>query len=424
MVSNARLISIFLGLALTLLFGAALLGPYIGWPGRGIESRALRMELGSFATLEGWQDDNLLPAFAAFLRSCDRMNEMPPERLMGRSIKSGVLTELYGHVSDWQEVCAVASVVDGAHAAEIRTYFESLFIPVRIYDDKEDEGLFTGYYEPQLRGSRIPTKTYSVPLLTRPDDLISVDLSQFRSDLKGERLAGKIIKKSLVPYGSRAAIESTLQKDQALVWVDNAVDAFFLHIQGSGRVVLDTGEIMRVGYSASNGHPYTAIGRVLIERGALNQEEVSMQTIRTWLEAHPGDAREIMNSNASYVFFQALDSSDPALGPVGAQNVSLTSGRSLAVDLRFHALGAPVWVAGLKPVPLAGAGISGEVPFRQLMVMQDTGGAIRGVGRADIFWGFGPEAGALAGRMKHRGSLTILIPKRLAATVNQPRTAQ
>ncbi len=416
MTSHARLFSCVLGLIIVALFGVALIGSYQGRSGRVADTGPLLIEAGTFSALEGWQDDDPVAAFAAFLRSCDRLSMVPPERFVGRSIRSENLQKLYGRASDWQEVCAVADMIEGDSAVAVRTYFESLFIPVRIYREGDQEGLFTGYYEPLLRGSRVPTARYSVPLLKHPDDLVSVDLGQFRDELKGERLAGKVVQNRLVPYASRAVIDANAQEAPAgvLVWVDDVVDAFFLQIQGGGRVVFEDGEVMRVGYAASNGHPYTAIGKVLLDQGALSREKMSMQAIRSWLEAHPEDAREIMNANASYVFFQAFDLSDPALGPPGAQNVSLTPGRSLAVDRRYHALGVPVWVEGLKPAPHAAAGMPSAVPFRQMMVMQDTGGAIRGVGRADVFWGFGVEAAAVAGPMKHQGRFTVLIPKRLA----------
>ncbi len=427
MTRTARSFGVFSALILVFLFGAALVGSYFGRPNPQLGAGSVYIKLGTFSKLEGWRDDDPIPAFAAFLRSCDQVNALPPERVMGRMIKSERLQQLYGHVSDWREVCAVADMIDGVNPAAIRTYFESLFIPVRITQSGEREGLFTGYYEPQLRGGLVRTDRYSVPLFKRPEDLISVDLGLFREELKGERLAGKIIQNRLAPYGSRAAIESQAlaRGEDVLVWVDDAIDAFFLQIQGGGRVILDDGAVMRVGYAASNGHPYTAIGKVLIDQGAISREEMSMQAIRAWLKAHPRDARALMNANASYVFFRAFDLADPALGPPGAQNAQLTPGRSLAVDRRFHALGAPVWVEGVKPVPEPARAKEApvETPFRRLMVMQDTGGAIRGVGRADVFWGFSGEAAAVAGLMKHQGRFTVLIPKRLAAQVTAPQTA-
>jgi len=400
---------------IAVLWGAALYGAY-----SSAHKGEVRIETLSFDALAGWGEDDPTPAFAAFLRSCDQVNKAPPENLMGRSIRPAAVQTLYGHVSDWQEVCAVAALVDGARAPSVRSYFESFFIPVRIDTQAERDGLLTGYYEPQLHGSRTPSARYHVALRRRPADLITVDLGQFRTALRGERLSGKVVDHRLVPYAPRAVLDAAAAPRDAVVWVDDPVDAFFLHIQGGGRVVLDDGAVMRVGYAASNGRPYTAIGKILIQRGAVSKADMSMQAIRAWLEAHPQEAGGLLNANASYVFFRELKLTDPALGPPGAQGALLTPGRSVAVDRRFHALGAPVWVEGTAPLPFGEDGSRTEAPFQRLMVMQDTGGAIRGVMRADIFWGFGAAAESVAGRMKHRGRLTVLIPKHLAARAGTP----
>ncbi|HEX2162830.1 MAG TPA: MltA domain-containing protein, partial [Thermoanaerobaculia bacterium] len=317
-----------------------------------------------------------------------------------------------GTVADWREVCAAASVPPGAAAA--RAFFAERFLPVAATDRGDAVGLFTGYYEPTLHGSRRRHGDFTVPLYTRPPELVEVDLGAFRDELSGQRLAGRVADDRLVPFADRAAIEEGALDGRGLelVWVDDPVDAFFLHVQGSGQVVLEDGATLRVGYAAQNGHPYVAIGRVLVERGAMALDEVSMQSLRAWLEAHPEEAAEVMAANPSYVFFRRLGGE----GPLGAQGVALTPGRSLAVDRSFHALGVPVWLAGSAPSPAPG---EPDRPLRRLLVAQDTGGAIRGPVRGDVFWGPGDEAAEIAGRMKHPGRMWLLLPRELAARVGE-----
>jgi membrane-bound lytic murein transglycosylase A len=333
----------------------------------------------TFADLPGWKEDDPSAALAAFLRSCRRLRSEP----------------------DWRPVCDAA-----AQAGSARTFFESNFQPFVVSAGNDPEGLFTGYYEPLLQGSRKRSDRYRVPLYVRPPDLVMVDLGDFREELKGQRIAGRVEEGDLVPYPDRTAIEegALSGRDLELVWVDDPVDAFFLQIQGSGRVRLDDGSEMRVGYAAQNGHPYFAIGRDLVERGAMPKEEVSMQSIRGWLEQNPDLADGVMARNASYVFFEELKGE----GPLGAQGVALTPGRSLAVDLKHWTLGAPVWLDTRAPSPRAG---EPDRRLRRLMIAQDTGGAIRGVVRGDVFWGHGEEAAEIAGRMKHPGKMWVLLPR-------------
>ena len=229
-----------------------------------------------------------------------------------------------------------------------------------------------------------------------------VQLGEFRDDLKGRRIAGRVIDGKLKPYESREQIVAGNwpHNQEVLVWVDDPVDAFFVQIQGSGVVQLNDGNVMRIGYAGQNGHVYYAIGRELIERGELTKEEVSLQTIRAWLEKNPAQADEIMNTNASYVFFRELDGE----GPLGGEGVALTAGRSLAIDRSLISYGVPVWT-DIEP-PSASVG-----KIQRLMVAQDTGGAIRGAVRGDVFWGFGERAEAIAGPMKSRGQYWILLPR-------------
>jgi membrane-bound lytic murein transglycosylase A len=286
------------------------------------------------------------------------------------------------------------------------SFFETHFEPFAVTNRGEPEGLFTGYYEPTLDGSRVRTERFSVPLYGRPPELLTVDLGRFREEWRGERLAGRLEGAAVVPFADRRAIHRGALAGRRLevLWVDDPVDAFFLEIQGSGRVRLPDGEEVRVGYAGQNGHPYTAIGRVLVERGALPRQAVSLQSIRRWLEDHPQWARDLLERNASYVFFRILDGD----GPRGAQGVVLSPGRSLAVDRRFLPLGAPVWLTTTVPGPAQG---TPEEPFRRLLVTQDTGGAIRGPVRGDVFFGPGEEAAWRAGHLKRPGRLWLLLPR-------------
>lgn len=349
----------------------------------------------AFSALPGWADDRHDEAAAALRRSCDRLAGLPGSRSLGAD-------GLAGTIADWRPLCRALAPPLGP--AEARAFFERWFVPHRT----DRDGLFTGYYEPTLAAARQPSAVYATPLHARPDDLVSVALGDFRTALDGERIAGRVVDGRLRPYPSRREIAAGGLDGRGLeiAWVADPVDAFFLHIQGSGRLALDDGTVMRVGYDGQNGHPYEAIGRVLVREGALSREAVSMQSIRAWLAAHPDEAGRVMNANASYVFFRRLDGD----GPVGTQGAVLTPRRSLAVDRRFVPLSVPVWLDTAAPTPDG----AGTTAFRRLMVAQDTGGAIRGPVRGDVFWGAGDDAAAVAGRMNGRGRVWLLLPRPLA----------
>ena len=340
----------------------------------------------SFADLPGWNTDIHTPALVAFMKSC------PP--MVRRGVRG------YGDVAVWREICKQARTVAANDHQGARRFFERNFYPAAVTGNDGPTGLITGYYEPELRGARQRSGPFNVPLHVRPPDLVTVSLGRFRDDLKGKQIAGRVVRGRLVPYPDRAGIERGALKNRKLelVWVDSAADAFFLHIQGSGRIRLPDGSIMRVGYAGTNGHPYTAIGRELIARGAVPREKISMQAIRGWLAANPADGARLMRTNKSYVFFRELTGD----GPLGAQGVVLTPERSLAVDRRLLPLGLPVWLDTAEP---------DGTPFRRLMVAQDTGGAIRGAVRADVFWGPGARAADRAGKMKSPGRYWFLIPR-------------
>ena len=284
-----------------------------------------------------------------------------------------------------------------------RKFFEIWFQPYQASGQNGPTGLFTGYYEAHLHGARKRDNTYRFPLYRRPPDLVSVDLGKFRDTLKGERVAGVVVDGRLAPYADREAIARGAldRRGLELLWVDSAVDAFFLHIQGSGRVTMSDGGVVRVGYDGANGQPYRAIGRDLVDNGAIPADRISMQTIRAWLAAHPGRAQAMMARNRSYIFFRTLQGD----GPIGALGVALTPGRSLAVDRRFIPLGVPVWLDATDP-------LSATTPLRRLLIAQDTGGAIRGPVRGDMFWGHGADAASRAGQMKSHGRYFLLLPRR------------
>jgi membrane-bound lytic murein transglycosylase A len=366
----------------------------------------LRLSAVEFGTLEGWTTTDPRPALTAFQRSCGSLLALDAGAALGGAGYAGT-------AADWRPVCERAAAVPAGDEAAVRRFFETEFAPYRVSRGAVPEGLFTGYYEPLLQGSRTRHGAYQTPLHGVPSDLVTVDLGQFREALRGQRLAGRINGNALVPYPSRAEIvRSGLPQAEALVYVDDPVDAFFLQIQGSGRVVLDDGTTLRAAYAGQNGHPYTAIGAALIQMGALTRENVSMQSIRAWLAANPAERDSLMNRNASYVFFTAAPLGDPSVGANGAQGVPLTPRGSVAVDPSFHPYGVPLFVEGTAP------NAEGTLPdprLDQLLIAQDTGGAIRGAVRGDVYWGFGDEAGAIAGRMRTTGTLAVLVPRAVAA---------
>lgn len=355
----------------------------------------------SFADLSGWEADPLSQALPAVLGSCIGK---PREGSGG-----GLGALLAASPGVWRELCGRAAAIPPGDDRAVRGFLEENFAPWQITNHGERAGLFTGYYEPELRGARRRKAPFVHPVYLAPRDQLVVDLGDFKRDLAGRKITGMMRGGTFRPYWDRAEIERGALAGRGLemLWVEDPVALFFLQIQGSGRVVLADGEIVRIGYAGQNGHDYTAIGKVLIERGELSREEVSLQTIRHWLRTHPDEADEVMSANRSYVFFRVLPGA-----PVGASGVELTPGRSLAVDTRFLPFGLPLWLDATLP-PLPDLGRMAEAPLRRLVVAQDRGGAIKGPVRGDLFWGAGAEAEAIAGRMKQPGRLWLLWPKAL-----------
>lgn len=332
--------------------------------------------------VDGWFDDNLTAAFAAFLRGCKAI----------------------GKRERWQMVCEQAATIDKSDELLVRTFFEVHFQPYQVQnEDGSTAGLITGYYGPELHGSRTQTETYRYPLYRQPEDLLIVDLDEVYPELGQYRLRGRVVGNRVVPYFERSEIDngSDPLQGEELFWVADPVELFFLHIQGSGLVSLTDGGKVMVNYANQNGHPYRSIGKILLDRNAMTRDQMSMQNIRRWVEQNPEAGKQLLAENPSYVFFRELP--EDYQSPPGALGVPLTERRSLAVDPRTIPLGAPVFISTSFPG-------TGE-PLQQLMVAQDTGGAIKGQVRADFFWGMGNDAGKIAGRMKQDGFLWVLLPK-------------
>lgn len=338
-----------------------------------------------WSEVPAWATASFVPSLRAFIAGCSRASSRTP----------------------WQGACAEARALAPDSEQAARKFFETRFAAFRVIaPDGRDEGLITGYYEPILKGRRAPEAGFRFPVYGVPEDLVVVDLAELHPELRNLRLRGRLQGGRLVPYYSRAEIESSPARIAArpLVWVADAVDLFFLQVQGSGQVEFASGERVRLGFADQNGHPYRSLGRLLIDRGDLKPGEASMQAIKAWAAAHPEKLQAAMNANPSYVFFRELPPpKDPLDGPPGALGVPLTPGYSIAVDPRYIPLGAPVFLQTTHPLS--------DRPLERLAMAQDTGGAIRGAVRADFFWGTGEGAGAEAGRMQQQGRLWLLWPR-------------
>jgi membrane-bound lytic murein transglycosylase A len=370
-------------------------------PAPGIGARV------DWSALPGWESEQHAAAWPALTANCQKM----PAR-----------------DARWRGICQDAALFGEPGDDIARAFFETRFAPYAVHNDQGGiDGLITGYYEPLLHGSRVRSARYRYPIYQRPDDLLVVDLGALYPELAGRPVRGRLQGKRVVPYFSRAEITAGQGVSNAasaggagaangggadrlrgneLLWVDDPVALFFLQVQGSGRVQLPDGALLRVGYADQNGHPYQSIGARLIAMGALKREEVNLDSIRAWLSAHPDEAEDLLNSNPSFVFFALREAPTDATldGPLGSLGVPLTAERSAAVDPSFVALGSPVWLDTSLP---------GEEPrpFRRLLIAQDTGGAIKGAVRADVFFGHGAQAEYLAGHMKQPGRIFVLLPQ-------------
>jgi membrane-bound lytic murein transglycosylase A len=338
-----------------------------------------------WAVLPDWATEDHAGALPALLLSCGALRSQP----------------------EWQSACAAAALVPKNDATAARRFFEAQFTPYAVRSPEGSaNGTVTGYYEPLLSGSRTPGPNYRYPVYGVPDDLLSVELGDQFPELKGKRVRGRLQGRKVVPYYTRAEIErgEAAVRGREILWVADAVELFFLQVQGSGRVMLPDGQMVRLGYAEHNGHPYRSIGRVLIERGELTADKASMQGIKQWGRENPDLLPLLLQQNPAYVFFRELPANEP--GPIGTLGVALTPGRSIAVDPGALPLGAPVFLSATWPLS--------SRPLNRLVLAQDTGSAIKGAVRADFFWGYGEEAGALAGRMRQDARLWLLYPKGFA----------
>jgi len=338
--------------------------------------------------LPDWQTADLAPSWPALLQSCRVLKSKPY----------------------WQEICSSAEQTGTTDSTALHAFYETWFTPFQVRNpDGSEQGMITGYYEPKLYGSRTRTTRFRYPVYATPDDLVTIELGEEYPQLKGMRLRGRLQGKRVIPYYSRAEIEAKSAsptdtdalKARELFWVDDAIELFFLQVEGSGRIELPDGKMLKIGYADQNGHPYVSIGKKLVEAGELKLEEASMQGIKMWAGKNPDKLPALLAQNPSYVFFREMPESLTA--PLGALGVPLTDEYSLAVDARTIPLGAPVFLSTTFP--------SDNAPLNRLMLAQDTGGAIKGAVRADFFWGFGENAAAQAGKMKQQGRLWVLFPK-------------
>jgi membrane-bound lytic murein transglycosylase A len=348
-------------------------------PALALNLRNVRVEPLTFSMLDGWKDDNHAVAFDTFLKSCRAI-------LAGtRAMRSA--RPFYGALF---KVCERAVAAGHLDRDQARAFFEDNFKPVRLTPAGQAAGFFTGYYETEVDGSRFPSDEYTIPIYTAPADTVKKHQGKVFADLDRTRIED----------GALAG------KDLEICYVRNPVDAFFAQIQGSTRVKLDNGKLLRLNYIASNGMPYTPVGKFLIDRGIVSKEEMSLDKIRDFMEANPEEGKELRRKNRSFVFFQEtlLTVSDEC---VGAQGVPLTPERSLAVDKRVHIYGTPIWVDAELPIESE----KPETKFRHLLFAQDTGAAIVGPARADIYFGHGEEISHIAGRIKQNGQFVMLAPK-------------
>ncbi len=348
----------------------------------------LRYEAAGWSDLPGWKSDDIAAAWPALLISC-RAPRMAPV---------------------WSGFCSAAQAVDATDASAQRALVEARLKPWHVItlsqdgrNERRDQGTVTGYYEPVVNGARKRGGVFQTPLYAVPDDLLVIDLGDLYPQLKGERIRGRLQGKRVTPYPDREHLaDGKLLAGKELVWLDSAQDAFFLQIQGSGRVRLPDGSAVRLSFADVNGQPYRSIGKYLVDHGEMTVEQAALPNLKLWLAAHPERQAEIFNANPSVVFFKEEQLGDPSIGPKGALGYPLTAGRSVAIDQRQLPLGAPLYLATKHPLT--------HQPLARLVFGQDTGGAIRGALRADFFWGLGSEAGEAAGAMREQGSFWLLWP--------------
>jgi membrane-bound lytic murein transglycosylase A len=371
-----------LGFGLGLGLGLGLIASAPAFSAENLKLRSAQAETLAFASLDGWKDDDQAEAYGAYLKSCAAILQGTKAMRRARPV--------YGALF---EVCTRAKAAGPLERDQARIFFENNFNPVRITPHGKTDGFFTGYYETEVEGSRFPSSEFTVPMYAAPAETVKKRASKVFAHLdRGKIEDGAIAGKGL-----------------EICWVKNPVDAFFAQIQGSTRVKLDSGNMLRLNYVASNGQPYTPVGKYLIDRGIVSKEDMSMDRIKDWMEANPDEGKDLRRKNRSFVFFQEtkLGVQDEC---IGAQGIPLTPGRSLAVDKKIHVYGTPIWISAELPIESE----KPDTKFRRLLVAQDTGSAIVGPARADIYFGHGEEISHVAGRIKQHGQFVMLVPRSVA----------
>lgn len=354
-----------------------------------------------FADLADWKADRLTEALPALRRSCKRILALDPEKQIGTDAVPMT-------AADWRDGCGALTAADDDFTT--RSALETYFTPMLASNRGVEEGLFTGYFEAELQGADAPDEIYRYPIYKRPPDHVIADLGKFDDELKGRRIVGRVDGGRFVPYPDRGSLEQSHLpgKGLELFWAKDRIDVFLLQVQGSGRVILRDGSVRRIGFDGHNGRPYKSIGRVLIDRGELEAHQASWDGIRGWIERNPNEATALLAENPRFIFFREIDGE----GPIGAEGLALTPGRSIAVDRKFLPMGVPLWLETNWPSEK-------DKPLNRLMVAQDTGGAIKGPVRGDFFWGYGAEALKYAGRMKSSGRYYLLLPNAVAGRLGR-----
>ncbi len=359
----------------------------------------------SFSQLPGWENISMKQSLNAFRLSCKTFLKQDPEKWVGNQ-------QIPIQVKDWQPACRAAMSIDKPSHHNAKRFFSTWFTPVEFYQGKPMHGLFTGYYMPLLHGSTKKTARYHVPVYGLPSNLITANLSLFKPELKNKRIIGRVVNQTLAPFYTREEINAGAIDKTApvLFWIDSPIDRVFLEIEGSGVVDLTDGTRIYVGYAGENGAPYTSIASVLIKQGILTKNTASSQNIKQYLTTHPKDIDPVLNQNKSFIFFHQLKTN----AALGAQGVGLTPGYSLAVDPSWIPYGTPTWLSTTIPVEHN----NDKTVMNRLMIAQDTGGAIRGTVRGDVFWGAGEKATYLANHMQSQGRYWLLLPRHLIKSID------
>ncbi|CAI3947297.1 murein transglycosylase A [Commensalibacter communis] len=374
----------------------------------------------SYQNLSGWDKENYGQLLTLFRQNCQYLEKLPPNRHLG-----GVQGLFGGQTQDWLQSCNAANAVNVADPAQAKQFFETWLQPYQ-YTINGTTGKVTGYYEPDVEGSTVRTDVYKVPVYRKPRDLIA------RKNTDGQIEYGFIQGGLFVPYYTRAQIDQGALSGKGLeiAWVKDPIDLFFMQIQGSGRIVLPDGQILRLGYAGKNGQPYTALGRLMIDQGLMDSQSINMFSVRAWLHSHPEQAVSLMEQNKNYVFFRRLTDQRHDTGPIGTLGAPLTAGRSVAVDKQWIPLGVPLWLETTMPSPAQNQTDSlVRYPWKRMVFAQDVGGGVTGMSRVDLFTGWGAQAGWYAGLMNEEGKVFILLPRRseqqsLPITTTQQPSAQ